>query len=150
MVLGAIQSTSAVVANVTVEKSLGVQLEGFRRAVRRLRAAVDTGNDENGVYISVIEALNWLAIVLWRPEVPMSDDLRALLYVRHRGSHQWASVIYREDGDVWRWRQATGLPMPPPEKKQHHHPKLRAQYERLLERQPVLDVFDRLPPPLNP
>jgi hypothetical protein len=143
-----IQATSTVTAELTVLKSVGIQAEGFRRAVARLQVAVETVDDD-GVYIAVLEALNWLPIVAWQLSLNRDNDVRALLYGRHRGSHQSASVIYREEGDVWRWRPAVSLPMPPPDKPQHHHPKLRAEYERRLERQPVLDVFERLPPPLS-
>jgi len=143
-----VQSKSTVSAELVVLTSTGVQLEGFRRAVQRLRAAVET-NDENGVYVSVMEALNWLPVFVGS-DLREHGDIGALLYARHRGSHQQASVIYHEEGDVWRWRPAASLPMPPKDDQRHHHPKLRAKYECLLEREPVLDVFDRLPPPLRP
>jgi hypothetical protein len=87
-----IQATSMITAEIVVEKALSVQVSGFRRAVERIESAV-ASNDETGVYVSVVEALGWLSIVAKRASLFTDPDVCALLYARHRGTHQSASVV---------------------------------------------------------
>jgi hypothetical protein len=133
-----IEATSMVTAEVVVEKARFVQVSGFRRAVERIESAV-ASNDETGVYVSVVEALGWLSILAKRASLT-DPDVDALRYARHRGTHQSASVVYREPGDVWRWRPAASLPTSP----KHPHQDLREKYEQRLAREPLLDAFRRV------
>ena len=92
--------------------------------------------------MSVVEALGWLSIFAKRASLLADPDVCALLYAWHRGTHQSASVVYQEPGDVWRWRPASSLPTSP--EPRHQHPKLRQKYEQRLARQPLLDAFRRV------
>src|SRR5262249_43798175 len=111
------------------------------RALKRLMDATAVG-DADGVYISVTEATNWLVSIADGSTLKGDQDVEALRHARNRSHHNWASIVFQNDTGTWLWRPASQLPAPTDQKKRGV--RLEPIYVRVLEGQPMLDVFGRL------
>jgi hypothetical protein len=142
------------------EVSLRTACMGYLYAVKRIddataRAAATTPYFRGEVFIPLIETLNWLDMILDRPEVEhrVEPDMKlAFKFARGRSHHAWAEAIeFRNDvplpqppavtlatGHVaplapllvsdWCWRQPEELPG----SKRPGHTKGKNEYRRLL------------------
>lgn len=134
--------------HLSVAKGLDVTVDGYVRAVERLKDAI-TRNDSDGVYISVTEAVNWLTSLRIPAALQGDADVVALTFARDRSHHQWASIVYRDEHTgEWLWRSAAGLPASLDPK--HQSLKKKPCYEKWLERKTVLEDFGRLETTIAP
>jgi hypothetical protein len=134
--VGAAGSLSA-----TVQMGIQPMVRGYVFATRRLRDAVNR-SDALDIYAALFEVSSWLDSLSERDAgLNGRDDVQAAKFARNRTHHQWASGV-QNDGGEWRWRPLENLPVPDDPK--HRNTKLEPVYQRRLERNRVVEVFDRL------
>jgi hypothetical protein len=143
-----IMATSSVTATITVVKHVGVATKGYFAAVERLRQAVLRGSEESdGVYIALVEAIGWLAVVEKQTTLAGNVDAQAVIFARNVSQHHLPSLTHFDEArGTHVWRPETQLPSDP----SYPDAKRKPFYGVHLAGRPVLEVFDRLASLLAP
>jgi len=139
---GVLHAGAQVSASLVMEKGMGVLVQGYVRALRRLEKAERTvPRRADDIYIALSETAHWLVIL--ERKLTADADLKGVKFARNRADHQWASVTYFDaPGAQSVWRAASQLPSP--SNPNHANPRLERCYRSQLEGRPILDVFRRL------
>lgn len=118
-------------------------VKGFERALDRLRdaAAAPDHITARDVSIALFEVCSWLDSLNDRfPQLKGSPHIRALLFVRNRTHHNFASALYSDPQTAeWSWYGPEVFPIP--KNPNHLNPRGQRAYERVAARRSLSYVL---------
>jgi hypothetical protein len=83
---------------IEVGKDVRVVIGAYRLAVERLREAHDR-KDDDGVFIALTDAMNWLASIAAVSDLSKTEDVVAMVFSspRNRTDHVLASITHPDE-----------------------------------------------------